>query len=78
MRFLFHFKPCFCNFSSLLSLFLLGLVITFIFCMTSLSQDPVCGSIHSALVLYWSEKLKKKSFTSFMVVDQKIAPYLAR
>ncbi|KAJ3686955.1 hypothetical protein LUZ61_016119 [Rhynchospora tenuis] len=31
-----------------------------------INEDPVCGSIHCALVPYWSEKLKKKRLTSFM------------
>ncbi|KAJ4809081.1 Phenazine biosynthesis-like domain-containing protein [Rhynchospora pubera] len=31
-----------------------------------INEDPVCGSIHCALVPYWCEKLKKKSLTSFM------------
>ncbi|KAJ3686954.1 hypothetical protein LUZ61_016118 [Rhynchospora tenuis] len=30
------------------------------------NEDLVCGSIHCALAPYWSEKLKKKSLTSFM------------
>ncbi|KAJ4782653.1 Phenazine biosynthesis-like domain-containing protein [Rhynchospora pubera] len=29
-------------------------------------EDQVCDSIHCALVPYWSEKLKKKSLTSYM------------
>ncbi|KAJ1691585.1 hypothetical protein LUZ63_015740 [Rhynchospora breviuscula] len=42
-------------------------IFTRVFCPKfGVDEDPVCGSAHCALAPYWSKRLSKQSFTSFM------------
>ena len=32
-------------------------------------QDPVCGSAHCSLAVYWAKKLGKSDFVAYMVLS---------
>ncbi|KAK3023085.1 hypothetical protein RJ639_043100, partial [Escallonia herrerae] len=39
-----------------------------------IKEDPVCGSAHCALALYWSKKLGKCDFVAFAVISLSLPP----
>ncbi|KAG0453694.1 hypothetical protein HPP92_024998 [Vanilla planifolia] len=39
---------------------------------TPVAEDPVCGSVHCALVPYWSKKLGKNNLIAYQVLFMKL------